>query len=137
VAGTLHLNRKNVPPTVKNAKLKKGEVISQQSNGVMVIKWEDKKDVTMISIFHDEILRTLCLWPCVQPANEWCRSQGSETPAISPGEEKGSKWYMKLFRRLLNVTVHNALIVYNSQNATCDHFTFRLELITSIFEHYA
>jgi hypothetical protein len=45
---------------VKNAELKKGEVISQQSNGVMVIKWEDKKkDVTMISTFHDT-LRTLC-----------------------------------------------------------------------------
>jgi hypothetical protein len=43
VAGTLCLNRKNVPPTVKNAKLKKGEVISQQSNGVMVIKREDNK----------------------------------------------------------------------------------------------
>jgi hypothetical protein len=48
-----------VPPTVKNVKLKKSQVISQQSNGVMVIKWEDKKDVTMISIFHDEILRTM------------------------------------------------------------------------------
>jgi hypothetical protein len=43
VAGTIRLNRKNVPPTVKNAKFKKGEVISQQSNGVMVIKWEDKQ----------------------------------------------------------------------------------------------
>jgi hypothetical protein len=29
VAGTLRLNRKNVPPTVKNAKLNKGKVISQ------------------------------------------------------------------------------------------------------------
>jgi hypothetical protein len=37
VAGTLRWNRKNVPPAVKNAKLKKDEVISQQSNGVMVI----------------------------------------------------------------------------------------------------
>jgi hypothetical protein len=40
---------------------------------------------------------------------------------------------IKLFRRLLNVTVHNALTVYNSQNTTCDHLAFRLELITSIF----
>jgi hypothetical protein len=44
---------------------------------------------------------------------------------------------MKLFRRLLNVTVHNTLFVYNNQNPTCDHLTFRLELITSIFERYA
>jgi hypothetical protein len=44
--------------------------------------------------------------------------------------KRGSKWYMKLFRRLLNVTVHNALNVYNSKNSTCDHLTFRLKLIT-------
>jgi hypothetical protein len=42
VAGTLRLNSKNVLPTVKNANSKKGQVISQQSNGVMVIKWEAK-----------------------------------------------------------------------------------------------
>jgi hypothetical protein len=48
-----------VPPIVKNAKLNKGKVISQQSNSVMVIKLRDKKDDTMISIFHDDTLRTL------------------------------------------------------------------------------
>jgi hypothetical protein len=46
VAGTLRQNRKNVPPAVKNAKFKKDEVISQQSNGVMVIKFEVKKKMS-------------------------------------------------------------------------------------------
>jgi hypothetical protein len=43
---------------------------------------------------------------------------------------------MKLFRRLLNVTVHNALVIYNSQNNSTDHLTFRLQLITSLFERF-
>jgi hypothetical protein len=43
---------------------------------------------------------------------------------------------MKLFRRLLNVTVHNALVVYNSQNNSTDHLTFRHQLITSHFERF-
>jgi hypothetical protein len=50
--------------------------------------------------------------------------------------KRGSKWYMKLFRRLLNVTVHNALLGYNSQNPIGDHLTVRLKLITWIFECY-
>jgi hypothetical protein len=53
VAGTLWLNRKNEPSTIKNAKLKKGEIISQQSDGVKVMKWNDKKEVCFISAFHD------------------------------------------------------------------------------------
>jgi hypothetical protein len=35
------------------------------------------------------------------------------------------------------VTVHNAVIAYKNQNPTCDHFTFRLEVIITIFERYA
>ena len=50
--------------------------------------------------------------------------------------KKGTKWYVKLFRRLLNVAVHNSLVIYNSQNIAMDHLTFRLKLITSIFETY-
>jgi hypothetical protein len=42
---------------------------------------------------------------------------------------------IKLFRRFLNVTVHNALIVYNSQNPTCDHLAFRLEPLYSRAKH--
>jgi hypothetical protein len=53
VAGKLLLNRKNVPSTIKNAKLKKSEIIAQQSDGVMVMKWKDKKEVSFISTFHD------------------------------------------------------------------------------------
>jgi hypothetical protein len=48
---------KNVLPTVKKQQAGKGEVISQYSNGVMVMKWKDKKDVTMISTFHDATVR--------------------------------------------------------------------------------
>jgi hypothetical protein len=53
VAGTLRLNRKNVPEAVKQAKLKKGELVAFHSKGVMVLKWMDKKSVAFISTFHD------------------------------------------------------------------------------------
>lgn len=53
VAGTLRLNRKDVPDPIKVAKLKKGEIVAYHSQGVMVLKWMDKKQVSFISTFHD------------------------------------------------------------------------------------
>jgi hypothetical protein len=60
VAETLRLNMKNVPPTVKKAKLKKWR------GHFSTVKWCDgdkigrqKKDITIISTFHDDTLRTI------------------------------------------------------------------------------
>ena len=58
VAGTLRLSRKNVPSDVKEAKLKKGEVIASHSDGLIVMKRKDKKNVAMISTFHDASMVT-------------------------------------------------------------------------------
>jgi len=55
--GTLHLSRKDVPQRVKEKKLKKGELVAQYSGPVSVLKWKDKKDVTMISTYHGQETR--------------------------------------------------------------------------------
>ncbi|XP_021932761.1 piggyBac transposable element-derived protein 4-like [Zootermopsis nevadensis] len=52
--GTLRINRKDVPLAVKDKKLKKGELIAQHSGPVSVLKWSDKKNVTMISTYHGD-----------------------------------------------------------------------------------
>jgi hypothetical protein len=135
-----------MPPTVKNGKLKKGEVTLQHSNGVMVMKWKDKMVVNMISTFHDATLRTvqhrgaeIKKLACVLEYNKAMGGMDLKDQKLQPyplERKKGSKWYIKLFRRLLNVSARNALIVYNSQNYTCDHLTFRLQLITALYERY-
>ena len=53
VAGTLRLNRKNVPDSIKNAKLKKGELDAYHSKGGMAMKWIEKKPVSLNSTFED------------------------------------------------------------------------------------
>jgi len=55
--GTLHLSRKDVPQRVKANKLKKGELIAQHSGPMSVLKWKDKKDVTVIATYHGEETR--------------------------------------------------------------------------------
>ena len=49
---TLKLNRKNVPKEVKNKKLEKGEIIARYSGPVTVLKWRDKRNITMVSTYH-------------------------------------------------------------------------------------
>jgi hypothetical protein len=56
IAGTLRLNRKYVPDSLKNAKLKRGQVDAYHSQGIMVMNTVDKKPVTFISKFHDASL---------------------------------------------------------------------------------
>lgn len=46
------------------------------------------------------------------------------------------KWYLKLFRRLLNTSVHNSYIIYNASNSVkaLDHLSFRLQLIRELLD---
>jgi len=39
---------------VKDKKLKRGELVAQHSGPVSVLKWKDKREVTMISTYYGE-----------------------------------------------------------------------------------
>jgi len=54
--GTLRLSRKDIPQRVKEKKLKK-ELVAQHSGLVSILKWKDKRDVTMISTYNGEETR--------------------------------------------------------------------------------
>lgn len=56
--GTIRVDRKSNPKNVKEAKLKKGETIARYSNGVMIAKWKDKRDVFYISTEFGNNLKT-------------------------------------------------------------------------------
>jgi len=52
--------------------------------------------------------------------------------------KKMTKWYIKLFRRLLNITILNCMVICraNSGQAKIDHFKFRVELVQALLiEH--
>jgi len=52
--------------------------------------------------------------------------------------KKMTKWYTKLFRRLLNITILNGMVICraNSGQAKIDHFKFRVELVQALLiEH--
>ncbi|KAF9416069.1 hypothetical protein HW555_006481 [Spodoptera exigua] len=52
-SGTLRVNRKNNPKEVLERELKRGESIAKLNNsGICVLKWQDRRDVLMISSQH-------------------------------------------------------------------------------------
>jgi hypothetical protein len=52
--GTLRHNRKCVPAEIKSAKLKKGEHVSVYTDRLMIMKWKNKRDISLISTAHDD-----------------------------------------------------------------------------------
>jgi len=54
VVGTMRTNRKELPDFVKRAILKKGETVAAFCKKQMIMKWKDKRDVVLVSTFHDD-----------------------------------------------------------------------------------
>lgn len=52
--GTLRANRVGIPEDIRSAKLKKGESLFSQDDTILFMKWRDKRDVLMLSTFHDD-----------------------------------------------------------------------------------
>jgi hypothetical protein len=146
--GTLKINRKGVPKAVKDAKIKKGEVIGQHSGPVTVMKWHDKRNVLMISTFHDtkmksEMKRGIEIRKpvCVVEYNKCMGGVDLKDQLLQMylvERKRMHKWYMKLFRRLLNATVLNALIIYRHNTGhKIDQLAFRVNLVEALFERFA
>ena len=93
-----------MPSNVKKAKLKKGEVLASHSDGVMVMKGNYKKDVSMISIFHDASMvaqqkRGIQIKQtpgCVTDYNQAMGAVDLKDQELQPyflERKKGTKWY--------------------------------------------
>lgn len=51
--GTIRYNRAGIPEDIRSAKLKKGESHFSRDDSLLYMKWKDKRDVLMLSTFHD------------------------------------------------------------------------------------
>ena len=119
---------------MKEKKLKKGEIVAQHSGPVSVLKWKDKKEVTMISTYHGEETRmnqTKCRQEkqkavSVLDYNENMGGVDLKDQLLQPyllERKKMTKWYIKLFRRLLNTTVLNCIVICRVRKFQGHHST--------------
>jgi hypothetical protein len=145
--GTLKINRQSVPKKVKDTKLNRGEIIAQHSGPATVMKWRDKRNVVMISTYHNAEMKSVIKGGketkpvCVINYNKWMggvylKDQLLQTYLVE--RKRMHKWYKKLFRRLLNATVLNAMIIYRHNTGKhIDQLAFRVNLVEALFHQFA
>jgi hypothetical protein len=148
--GTLHSNRKSVPPPlVKNKKLKEGEHCARHSGDVVVLAWQGKKRVTMISTYHKSDMRVVvsrAKKPEIKPVvvcdyNKNMLGMDLKDQMLQLyllERKKGTKWYVNLFKWLINIAIHNNMVIYRSHpnKEKMDTLQFRLLLAQGLMEKH-
>jgi len=121
--GTLRLNRKNTPVEVKQAKLKKDETIARYSNGVVIGKWRDKREVAYISTEFKNNM--------VVSSNKLGHNKTKPEPIVNynkfmsgidhqdqmqsyyPSTRKTIRWYKKIGIHTVQMLLMNSFYLYN------------------------
>lgn len=126
--GTLRIDRKNNPPDVKEAKLKKGELIGRYSDGIMIGKWKDKRDVSYISTqFENKLVdctnRRGQVKQKPQPIiyyNQFMSGIDRQDQMLSyyPCERKTIRWPTKIVIHIIQMMLINAFHLFNRFSGT-------------------
>lgn len=121
--GTLRLNRKNTPKDVVISKLKKGETVARYSQGVMIGKWRDKRDVAYISTeFKNNMIISKNrngkeqLKP--EPISNYNRfmsgiDRQDQMNSYYPFTRKTVRWYKKIGIHIIQMLLMNSFYLYN------------------------
>nr|XP_033332812.1 piggyBac transposable element-derived protein 4-like isoform X2 [Megalopta genalis] len=147
LVGTLRLNCKGIPNEVLTTELKRGEVVAKEnSKGITVLKWKDKRDVLVLSTKHScemenvTTKRGVCCRPKI--LIEYNKGKTSvdlsdRMSAYSGPPSKTMKWYRKLALELfLNIAVANALIMFKDvTRRKMSITTFRKQLADALTRH--
>lgn len=151
--GTLRPNRKHVPIEVKNVprNVARGSIIARHCGDVSCIAWKDTKVVTMISTYHtpETFVGRKAGRPLIKPVV--VRDYNNTMGGVDLKDQKLSmylierkrcvKWYMKMFKRLLNASVLNAYIILSASlkrrnMPPMTHRQFREQLANSLVENH-
>ncbi|XP_046402029.1 piggyBac transposable element-derived protein 4-like [Ischnura elegans] len=122
--GTLRSNRKYNPPQVLRKKLKRGESMQQYtSDGICVLKWNDKRDVLMVSSeFNGDLQevnlrgeKTASRPKMVVKYNTYMGGvdRADQLMAYYPLERKSLRWYLKVALHVFHLMQINSYILYN------------------------
>jgi len=105
--GTVRLNRKHMPVQLKT-KIAQGSTVAKFSQELMALKWHDKKEVTMLSTYHDGstaefekggVKKTKPLVVVDYNNSMGAVDSADQMVTTYPAERKRHKiWYKKFFR---------------------------------------
>lgn len=147
--GTVRANRKCMPNFQE--KLKKGEVAWRTGGNLLVLKWKDRREVTLITSFHeneiisldklDRITNEPIKKPlCVVDYNQQMGAVDRSDMMISSVDcmRKSIKWYKKLFFHTIDLCLLNSHAMFTTKHTTKVPLAkFQLNLIQQIISRYA
>lgn len=137
VLGTITRTRKDVPKELKDLKenqVARGDWYARHSGDIALVTWKDVKLVTVMSTYHNHemvpgrragVSREKPV--SVRDYNKYMGGVDLKDQKLSTflfERKRGHKWYMKVFKRLLNTSLLNAFIIY-TKNPACRLFSHR------------
>lgn len=138
--GTLRVDRKSNPVDVKVAKLKRGERIVRYTNGVMIAKWRDNRDVMYISTeFRDNLIKYFNKRhqekekpEAIYNYNRFMGGIDKKDQMMSyyPFERKTLRWYKKIGIHIIYMLLMNSYFLYKKYvRAKMSLYDYRLEVL--------
>ncbi|XP_023244129.1 piggyBac transposable element-derived protein 4-like [Centruroides sculpturatus] len=145
--GTVRVNRHQVPAEIQNKKLKKGETVAMQRGKVMIMKWQHKRAVTLLSTVHNPVMvskktpagRIITKPQVVVDYNDTMGGVDLLDQHLRdyPVERKrGKKFYIKVFFHLLDICIFNSFVLYKINGGRMEHLQFKINIIERIIEEY-
>lgn len=141
--GTLRSDRKGGPEKILKMKLKVGESKAQYSDGVMIGKWKDKRDVTYISTeFENQMVEITNKRGVAKqkplPIVEYNKCMGGidhqdQMMSYYPSLRKTLFWYKKLGVHILQLLLFNSYVIfckYSGRKMT--FYDYRLAVIEKL-----
>lgn len=152
VVGTFNRRRVDCPRDIKTLNEKRvprGTVVSRHCGDVAVVAWKDVRLVTTVSTCHNADMAPgqRAGQDCEKPQviheyNQFMGGVDLKDQKLSMyllERKRGIKWYIKVFRRFVNVTILNCYIIYCSnigQHTKMTHREFRYKLAEELCAKY-
>uniref|UniRef100_A0A0K0E1W0 PiggyBac transposable element-derived protein 4 n=1 Tax=Strongyloides stercoralis TaxID=6248 RepID=A0A0K0E1W0_STRER len=143
VYGTLRPNRRDLPENFNKITLKKGEIAAFQRGKITVLRWRDKKYVSLLSSIHtancSETDKKVIKPAIVMNYNLTMGGVDKADQALVcyPTTRKRQKrYYVTIFRHLLDIAIWNAFILRKKQLPNIDNYDFRMNLVERIIEKF-
>lgn len=144
--GTVRVNRRGVPASIKaKEKMQKGEIKSVSTDGVLALKWQDKRQVTILTTIHDSSTtvkrrRTRLSATGVEEISKptAIAEYNSHMGGVDKSDQlltyytfqhRTSKWWKRAFFHLLNVAYVNAYIIYKETPSVGRKLTHELFMV--------
>jgi hypothetical protein len=141
VVGTMRTNRKEFSDITKRSGLENGVTLAAFCKKQMFMKWKDRRDVVLISTFHDDSMEDVTTRQGVIQKPSVIlqyyknmlgvnRNDGQlQSYKLAPEHLK--KYYQKMFHYLLDVVCLNAFIIYK-KGGSLSRLDFLLTLAESL-----